>query len=156
MIALISAVADNNCIGKNNQLPWHIPEDLKHFKELTSKKTVLMGRKTFESILGYLGKPLPKRKNIVITRSTDYQVPNGAEVYNNIQQAFADHENEDIFVIGGAGIYAQTIDLADTLYITHVRGLVEGDAFFPKIDTTIWKEVEREDHNGYSFVTYKK
>jgi len=156
MIALISAIAKNNCIGKNNQLPWHIPEDLLHFKKLTKNKTVLMGRKTFESIIGYLGKPLPKRKNLIITRNEKYKAPDGVMIYSNIKDALQKNSDDDIFVIGGATIYQQTIDLADTLYITHVNKEVDGDAFFPKIDMTKWKEIEKEDHNDFSFVTYKK
>ena len=105
MLSLIAAIAQNNCIGKNNKLPWHLPEDLKHFKKITAGKTVLMGRKTYESIVGYLGKPLPKRKNLVITRNTNYPVPDQVFVYNSIEKALQDNIDEEIFIIGGAGIY---------------------------------------------------
>lgn len=155
MIALIAAIAKNNCIGKDNQLPWHIPEDLEHFKKLTTGKVVLMGRKTWESIPEKF-RPLPNRKNLVITRNTNYEIPKGMEIFNNTESALEKYKDQDVFVIGGAGIYKQTIDLADTLYITHVHKEVEGDAFFPEIDPEIWKEVEREDHEKFSFVTYKR
>ena len=154
MIALIAAISKNNCIGKNNQLPWSIPEDMKHFKKITKGKTVLMGRKTFESILGYLGKPLPNRTNLVITRDPNYQVPKGAKVCNNLEQAITEHQ--DIFVIGGANIYEQTISQANKLYITHVDQQVDGDAFFPNIDMNIWEKTDEKNHDGFSFVTYVK
>lgn len=155
-IKLIAAISQNGCIGQNNKLPWHIPEDLKHFKELTAGKIVLMGRTTFESILGYLGKPLPNRTNIVITHQHHYAVPAGVEVFTSIDEALRAHPNDDIMVIGGAQIYAQTIDLADTLYLTEVHQTVMGDAFFPTIENTKWKETAREQHEGFDFVTYQK
>lgn len=156
MLSLIAAMAKNNCIGKNNKLPWHIPEDLKHFQQITKGKTVLMGRKTFESIISYLKKPLPNRTNIVITRNASFQVPSGVEIYDDIQKALNKHKNEEVIVIGGADIYAQTINLADKLYITLVDQEAEGDAFFPEINPTTWQEIKREDHNNFSFITYKK
>lgn len=155
MIALVAAVSENNCIGKNNSLPWHIPEDMKRFKELTTGHTVLMGRKTWESIPEKF-RPLPKRKNIVITRNTHYPVPVGVVLYHSVDDALK-HEKGDIMVIGGAEIYTQSIALADTLHITHIRTFIEdGTAFFPTIDKNIWREFEREDHEHFSFVTYKK
>lgn len=153
MISLIAAIAQNNCIGKNNTLPWHIPEDFKHFKTVTKGHPVLMGRKTWES-LPEKSRPLPNRKNIVITRQTDYVVPEGVERFHTVEEAVAAHPNEEIMVIGGAEIYRQTIGIADTLYITHVNQTVDGDAFFPEINRTVWQEKEREDHEGFSFVTY--
>lgn len=153
-LSLIAAIAENNCIGKNNTLPWHIPEDLKHFKEVTRGKTVLMGRKTWESLPERF-RPLPDRLNIVITRQSPYTVPAGVEVYASPEEAVAARPLEEIMVIGGAEMYRQTIDQADTLYITHVKQSVEGDAFFPVIDPAVWKEAECEDHDGFSFVTYK-
>jgi len=104
--------------------------------------------------LGYLGKPLPKRTNIVITRNTNYEVPKGVLVYNSVKDALEKHKDENIFVIGGAGIYKQTIDLADKLYITHVNEEIDGDAFFPKIDSDVWEEVEVKEHENFSFITY--
>lgn len=155
MIALIAAVAQNDCIGKNGQLPWHIPEDLAHFKLLTTGKVVLMGRKTWESLPEKF-RPLPNRLNIVITRQADFALPTGVERYSNIQSALAAHTKEDVMIIGGAEMYRETIDLTDTLYITHVHENVEGDAFFPKIDSSIWKKTEVESHEKFDFVTYKK
>ena len=155
MLSLIAAMAKNNCIGKGNQLPWHIPEDLKHFKELTSGKIVLMGRKTWESIPEKF-RPLPKRANIVITRQKDFPVPAGVEVYQEITTALTAHPNEEIMVIGGAEIYRQTINNADRLYITEVEQTIDGDAYFPTIDPALWRETERENHEGFSFVTYTK
>ena len=154
MIALIAAVAKNGCIGKNNQLPWHLPEDLKRFKELTTGHTVLMGRKTWESIPDKF-RPLPQRKNIVLTRQEHFQVPVDVEKYAMLDQALAKHQAEDIFVIGGAEIYQQAFAYANQLYITEVAQEVDGDVFFPTIDKTMWKETSRETRDGFSFVTYK-
>lgn len=154
MVALIAALGTKNIIGNNNKLPWNIPEDLKHFKDLTNRHVVVMGRKTYESILGYRGKPLPNRTNVVITKNTEFKAMEGVEIYHAFQDAFGAHANEDIFVIGGAEIYKQAIELADKLYITHVQGSYEGDAFFPTIDPALWKEISREPHEGYSFVEY--
>ncbi len=155
MIALIAAIAENNCIGKDNQLPWHIPEDLEHFKKITDRKIVLMGRKTWESLPEKF-RPLPNRKNIVISRNLEYKVPEGVEVYDSIESAIEGHKNEEVFVIGGAGIYSQTIDNADRLYITHIHKPVDGDVFFPILDKEKWEEFEREDKKEFSFVTYKR
>ncbi|MBU0661218.1 dihydrofolate reductase [Patescibacteria group bacterium] len=156
MIALIAAVADNLCIGKDNKLPWNIPEDLEYFKKTTLEKTIMMGQNTFDSILGYIGKPLPNRKNVVLTFNKDFVPPEGVEVFYSIDEALAAHKDEDIFFGGGASIYKQAINIADTLYITHVHQTVDGDTFFPEIDLAIWKETWREDHDGFSFVIYKK
>lgn len=155
MISLIAAISENNCIGKDNLLPWHIPEDLAHFKKITTGKIVLMGRKTWESIPEKF-RPLPNRKNIVITTQTDFAAPENVEIYHSINDAIAKHTDEDMFIIGGATIYTQTINLADTLYITHVSQVVDGDAFFPDIDKHIWKETERENHDKFSFVKYER
>ena len=154
-LSLIAAIARNNCIGSHGAIPWHIPEDIKHFKNLTMGKIVLMGRKTWES-LPEKWRPLPNRTNLVITRQDGYVVPVGVEVYHTVDEAVAAHPREEIMVIGGAEIYRQTIDRADTLYITHVEKLVEGDAFFPEINPSIWKPNEKEKHEGYTLVTYKK
>lgn len=156
MITLIAAVAQNNCIGNHNTLPWNIPEDLQRFRELTRGKTVLMGRKTFESILAMLGKPLPNRKNIVITTQTSLRVPPGVEVFHSLDNALEAYRNEDLWIIGGAQIYTETIHQADRLEITHVAQTIDGDAFFPSIDPHTWKETARETHEGYSFVTYER
>ncbi|KKU73050.1 MAG: Dihydrofolate reductase [Parcubacteria group bacterium GW2011_GWA2_47_26] len=163
MLSLIAAISKNGVIGKENALPWYLPEDLKRFKQITTGKTVLMGRKTFESILKRLGKPLPNRKNVVVTRDSDYSVAKpqttgglatSVTMYHSIDDALKAHKGEDIIVIGGGEIYAQTIDRADKLYTTEVRQEIEGDTFFPRIDPAIWKESAREDHEGFSFVEY--
>lgn len=156
MIALIAAIAKNNCIGKDGTLPWHIPEDLAHFKKLTERKTVLMGRKTWES-LPKKYRPLPNRTNIVITRQNDYALPGGVLRYDSVDTALAAHPNEDIMIIGGGEVFTQTINKADTLYMTHVNQTVTAcTAFFPPINLTLWCETERDDRGGFSFVTYKK
>jgi len=156
MIALIAAVAQNNVIGSKNDLPWYLPEDLKHFKELTTGHTVLMGRKTYESIIKRLGKPLPNRKSVVISHQKDYNVPAGVESFSSVADAFAAHQQEDIFVIGGGEIFNQTFNLADTLYITHVHKNYPGDVYFPPIDTNIWQKVSEELHEGFAFAKYEK
>ncbi|MDO8617884.1 MAG: dihydrofolate reductase [Candidatus Uhrbacteria bacterium] len=152
-IILVAAVAKNGCIGKAGQIPWHIPEDLKHFKDLTMGHPVLMGRKTWESIPDRF-RPLPGRTNIVLTKQLNFSVPQGVEVFADMDEALQCHSQENLFVIGGAEIYRELMPLADRLLITHVDQVVDGDAFFPKIDPQIWREVEREDHNGFSFVSY--
>lgn len=156
MLALIAAVAKNGIIGSKNKLPWYIPEDLKRFKDLTNGKTVLMGSRTYESIVGYLGKPLPNRTNIVLAGDTNVAFPEGVFVYKSIPEALAAHKDKDIFVIGGGMVYKQTIDLADTLYITHVDQEVEGDVSFPPIDPAKWNKVSDEPHEGFSFAVYKR
>ncbi len=152
-LSLIAAVAKNDCIGKDGKLPWHLPEDMAHFKQLTMGKIVLMGRKTWESIPEKF-RPLPGRKNVVVTRQTNYAFPHDVAHYGSVEDALAAHQG-DIVVIGGAELYRQTIDKADTLFITHVDQEVDGDAFFPTIDSKIWRELEREAHDGFAFVTYK-
>jgi len=154
--SLIAAVAKNNCIGANNKIPWNIPEDFQYFKKTTLGKTVLMGEKTFQSIIGYLGKPLPNRQTVVLTRNPDFQAPAGVRIFNSLDEAWEKLKDEDVFICGGASIYQQTIDRADTLYITLVNQEPVGDTFFPKIDHNIWKEIWREDHEGFSFVKYIK
>lgn len=157
MIALIAAVAQNGAIGVKGALPWHLPEDLKRFKALTSGRTVLMGRKTFESIIASLGTPLPNRKNVVITRQAEYGVQwPGIETSLSVEDALRAHVSEDIFIIGGGEIYKETIGLADRLFITEVRKDVEGDTYFPEINPAEWQEVAREDRGEYSFVEYAR
>ena len=156
MISIIAAVAKNNVIGKRNALPWYLPEDLKRFKKLTAGHTVLMGRKTFESIMTKLGKPLPNRKNVVITRDKNYQVPAGVVLFNDVVSALESLKAEDVFIIGGGEIYNQTIDKADTLYVTHVHADHEGDVFFPPIDPAVWKKAKVDPHDGFSFAKYQR
>jgi dihydrofolate reductase len=156
MFSLIAAVAKNNCIGQNNKIPWNIPEDFQYFKKTTLGKTCLMGKRTFESIIGYLGKPLPGRRTIVITSDKNFIPPEGVRVFSSLDEAWEKLKDEDVFVCGGASIYEQTINRVDTLYITRINSSPAGDAFFPVIDPAIWHEFSREDHEGFSFVIYKK
>jgi dihydrofolate reductase len=147
IISGIVAVAENNAIGKNNQLPWHLPEDLKFFKRTTIGKPVIMGRKTYES----LGKPLPGRLNIVISSQNHLPVAEGVMVYNDIQAALdkAETDNEEIFIIGGGKIFEETLAEINRLYITVVKTTVpDADAFFPHLDHTHWKLVWHEDHQA--------
>ncbi len=155
-ISLVAAISKNNCIGKDNTLPWDIPADMKRVKELTIGRNVIMGRKTWESIPEKF-RPLPKRKNIIITRNNNLEVPEGVEVYNSIEEAIERHKGEEIVGFGGQRIFEEMMPIADVLYITHVDQEVdECQAYFPEIDQKIWQETEREDFDGYSFVTYKK
>ena len=159
MIALVVAMAENRVIGKENKLIWHLPADLKHFKNITTGHPIIMGRKTFESI----GKPLPNRTNIVITRQTDFEAE-GILVAHSLSDALmmAQQMDSDIFVIGGAEIYKQAMFLADTIYLTEVHHTFDGDTFFPEIDSVLWEETSREEHEAdeknkynYAFVTLK-
>lgn len=160
MISLIAAVADNQVIGSNNDLPWHIPADLKHFRELTTGHAVIMGSNTYNAISERLGGPLPNRLNVVLTHNEAFNIP-GVACYRSLNKALANHP--DAFIIGGASIYEQTIGLADRLYITEVHASPDGDTYFPPIDRGRWHEVLREDHKAdvknqfdYSFITYEK
>lgn len=155
-ISIVAAVSKNNVIGRENALPWYLPEDLKHFKELTTGKIVLMGRKTFESVIRRLGQPLPNRLNIVITKDSNYKVPSEVIVSNDLSRTIEDYKDKDLFIIGGGQIFSQTIDKADTLYITHVEFESKGDSFFPEIDPAVWNKVEEEKHENFSFVKYQK
>ncbi len=143
MITLIVAMGKNREIGKENQLLWHLPKDLKHFKELTSGYPIIMGRKTYESI----GKPLPNRTNIVISRKNDW-FEEGILIVGSIKEAvkFAKKIDEEVFVIGGGNIYEQTIDLADKLEVTLVDAVLDADTFFPKINEKIWQKTNEERH----------
>ena len=160
MINVIVAKASNNVIGAKNELIWHLPNDLKHFKSITSGHPIIMGRKTFES----LGRPLPNRTNIVITRDKNWQAENVEKEFS-LEKAIesAKKINEDIYIIGGGNIYKQAMEFADVLYITEVHHEFEGDTYFPEIDEEIWEEVDRENfmkdekHSyAYSYVTYKR
>jgi len=154
--SLIAAVAENNCIGVDNKIPWNIPEDFRYFKNTTMGKTVLMGESTFKSILGYLGKPLPGRQSVVVTFDHDFKPPEGVRVFYSLDEAWEKLKDEDVFICGGASIYKQTINRVDKLYITRVDQEPAGDVFFPEIEENIWREDWREDHDGFSFVTYVK
>jgi dihydrofolate reductase len=154
--SLIAAVAKNNCIGKNNKIPWNVPEDFQYFKKTTLGKTCVMGQKTFESIMGYLGKPLPGRETVIITLDTNFKAPPGIRVFYSLDEAWEKLKDKDVFICGGASIYKQTVDRVDTLYITWIDQEPDGDVFFPTIDLTVWKEAWRENHSGFSFVKYTK
>lgn len=153
-IILIAALSRNRCIGKNGTIPWHLPQDMARFKQLTTGHPVVMGRKTWESLPDQF-RPLPNRTNIILTRQADYMLPEGVKRYRSVEDAAAAHPNETLFVIGGGEIYAQALPLADQLELTHVNQEIDGDAFFPEIDDT-WHETMRKDHEGFSFVTYTR
>jgi len=148
ILSAIVAVSENNAIGKDNQLPWHLPDDLKFFKKTTMGKPVLMGRKTFES----LGKPLPGRLNIVVSHQHDLHLPEGVLLYNNLDEALKRLEEEPVdeaFIIGGGKIFEETMNDLDRLYVTRVKTTIEGaTAFFPEIDHTHWRLVWEEPHDA--------
>lgn len=156
MIALVAAVANNNVIGSKNDLPWYLPEDLKRFKKITWGKTVLMGRKTYQSIVARLGKPLPGRKNVVVTRQENFQAPAEVLVFHDLTSALSALAGQDIYVIGGAQIFEQALPLADKLIVTHVRGNYPGDVFFPEIDPAKWQKSSGEKHNKFVFAEYER
>jgi len=140
MIIMIAAAAENNALGKNNELVWHLPNDFKRFKSLTSGHHIIMGRKTFESF----PKPLPNRTHIVITRQDNYH-PEGCIVVNSIEKAIAlCPENDTSFIIGGGEIYSLGLPYTDKIEITRVHHSFEADAFFPEIDTNDWEEIHTE------------
>lgn len=157
MIIMIAAVAENNALGKNNELVWHLPNDFKRFKSLTTNHHIIMGRKTFESF----PKPLPNRVHVVITRQKDYN-PEGCIVVDSIEKAIAIcPENEDSYVIGGGEIYNLGMEHADILEITKVHHSFDADAYFPEIDKTDWQLVESEENfrdekhlYDYTYETY--
>ena len=160
-IALIAAAAGKKLvIGKNGDLPWHFSSDLKFFKEKTLGHPVVMGRVTYQSILNRLGKPLPGRKNIVLTRDTSFSDDRVTVIRDTSEIAKLAAPNETLFIIGGAAIYQQTIDLADILYITHIDKEVEGDAFFPAIDPKKWvladAQTQMENGSTLRFCAYRK
>lgn len=148
-IILIAAVSKNNVIGENDRIPWNYPEDLKRFKKLTMGHPIIVGRKTYESI----GRTLPGRQNIILTRNEDYKIE-GADVCHSLDEAFEKSEGEKVFVIGGQSVYEKSMPVADQLEITRVHKEVDGDVFFPEIDHDKWVETKREDKDEYSFVTY--
>nr|AIA17932.1 Dihydrofolate reductase [uncultured bacterium] len=150
------AIAENGVIGSNNDLPWHLPEDLKHFKELTLGKTVLMGRKTFDSIFKRLGKPLPGRKNVVITRQTDLAMPAGVLVFHDLDKALEALREDEVCVIGGAQIFEQALPHAQIMQITHVHGNYEGDVYFPEIDWDQWEKTAEQKQDKFTFAEYRR
>ena len=159
ILTLIAAVARNGVIGIDNRLPWHLPADLKHFKALTLGHAVIMGRKTWESLPAQF-RPLPGRRNIVVTRDAGYRTE-GATVVLSLPAAIGAADNSEAFVIGGAQLYAAAMPLADRLQLTAIDTTFEGDTFFPAIDPHQWREAARETHRdaagfGYAFVTYQR
>lgn len=156
-VSIIAALSENRAIGKNQKLLWHIPEDLQHFKKITDGHPIIMGRKTYESI----GKPLPNRTNIIVTRYADYVVPE-CMVYNSLKEAIASAkgiDTEEIFIIGGADIFEQTLPIADRLYLTIVEGKYEGDAFFPdysQFTKVISEEKKESGKYKFKFVTLER
>ncbi|MCD6027020.1 MAG: dihydrofolate reductase [Solimicrobium sp.] len=156
-LTIIVAFDSKGGIGINNSLPWRLSEDLVRFKRITTGHAIIMGRKTFESI----GRPLPQRRNIVLTRNTEWQ-HQGAEVVNSLQAALHLIDNTDAFIIGGADIYAQALPLCSQLLVTEIHQDVACDTFFPHIDPAHWREKERttyyseQNKFNYAFVTYQK
>ncbi len=162
-IALIVAASQNNVIGLDNQLPWHLPEDLQYFKAVTMGKPILMGRKTYDSI----GRPLPGRTNIVLTRDANWSAE-GVVVVNDLDSATAASEKacvaagvDELMIIGGEQIYRKFLPIADKLYLTKVEAVVEGDAYFPAIDSDQWQQVaekipEKVGNYSYRFVVLER
>jgi dihydrofolate reductase len=164
-LSLIAAMAQNRVIGRNNKLPWYLPEDLKYFKRVTMGKPLIMGRKTFES----LGKPLPGRPHIIITRDEAYEYP-GCHIVHDVKSATARAESlllidggDETVVIGGAEIYGLMLPEVERMYLTRVHQNVEGDAYFPEFNESDWSQIAREDipaqppnEYDYSFVVYER
>ncbi|MBI5913136.1 dihydrofolate reductase [Candidatus Azambacteria bacterium] len=163
-LSIIVAMSQNRVIGRNGDLPWHLPEDLKRFKALTKGKAVIMGRKTYESIVKRIGKPLPDRRNIVISRDPDYRAE-GCAVVPSLNHAcrLVQHLDEEVFVIGGGQTYQQALHAAQRIYLTLVHTVVDGDVFFPAFEEDGWHETSRMRHrrdathaHDYSFITYER
>ena len=154
-LSIIVAIANNQVIGVNNTLPWHLPEDLKRFRALTTGHHIIMGRKTYES----LGRLLPGRTTVIVTRNKRYQLE-GALIAHSLEAAVALCKNDDeVFLIGGAELYQDGLKLANKLYITEVDLTVDGDAFFPEFDLNLWQVASREAHTSaqdlpFSYITY--
>lgn len=161
LISLLVAVARNGVIGRDNKLPWHLPADLKRFKQLSVGKPVIMGRKTYDSIIVQLGKALPDRKNIVVTRNADFKAP-GCEVATSIDEAIRlAGDAQEVVVIGGGQIFEETLPIADRVYMTWVKADVPGDAYFPEVDWSKWRVSFREDHPEgkelpFEYVNYER
>lgn len=159
-ISIIVAAATNQAIGKDNQLLWHLPNDLRFFKKTTTGHPIIMGRMTYESV----GKPLPNRRNIIISRQPDYQAE-GTETVHSLEEAIelAGQHTEEIFIVGGAAIYALALERTDRIYLTRVAASPEADTFFPEFDEAAWKLVSSEPHPSdekhaypYSFLIYDR
>jgi dihydrofolate reductase len=156
-LSLIVAIAKNRVIGVNNTLPWHLPEDLKRFRALTTGHHIIMGRKTYDS----LGRLLPGRTTVIVTRNPDYKVE-GAIVVHSLEAAItACGDDNEAFLIGGAELYKDGLKLANKLYITEIDAEYEGDAFFPEFEASQWFAAQRESHQaenglGFSYITYQR
>jgi len=163
-ISMIVAVSDNQVIGKDNTLAWHLPDDMNYFSNMTKGHSVIMGRKNWESIPSKY-RPLPNRKNIVITRNSTF-VEKKCDIVNSIEDAISisrNNDDEEVFIIGGGEIYRLGFNFIDKLYITEVKAKVEGDTFFPSWDKSNWKEISRIKHQidnnhiyEFDYVIYKK
>jgi len=164
IISLIAALTKNNVIGKNKDLPWHLPDDMKHFMQTTQAHHVIMGRKNYESIPDKF-RPLPNRTNIVVTRQKDFSAP-GCHIVNSIEEGIAmarAAREKELFIIGGSEIYSQSIPYADQLYLTEIDTILEGDTYFPSFNRDEWQELSRTHHEAdarhlyaFDFVIYKK
>ncbi|MBI2475626.1 MAG: dihydrofolate reductase [Candidatus Taylorbacteria bacterium] len=163
MLSLIVAASENNVIGHLNKIPWHMPRDLKHFAGVTKNHTVIMGRNTYQSIFERLGKPLPERNNVVVTRNTDFKAP-GCTVVHSLEEALNKTAREkEVFVIGGSQLYVEALPTADKIYRTLIHATIEGDAFFPTLNPAEWKLVEskfeaKDDKNPFdaNYETYER
>jgi len=141
-LSIVVALDDNRLIGKDNRLPWYLPADLAFFKKITTGNSILMGRKTYDSI----GRPLPNRRNIVITRNSEISIK-GCEIVNSIEKALSiTKDEEEVMVIGGANLFEQLLPVVSRLYITHIEGEFEGGTYFPDYDESEWLVVSRESH----------
>jgi len=157
MINIIVAAGENNVIGKDNDLIWHLPDDLKFFKAMTSGHPIIMGRKTYESV----GRPLPKRTNIIITSDTDYKAE-GCVIVHSLKEALEVSDDEEQFIVGGEQIYRQAMPVADRVYLTRVHATLDGDRYFPALNDE-WKQVASEFHaaddtheHAFTFYTFMK
>lgn len=164
--ALIVAMSRNRVIGRDNKLPWYLPGDLRYFKQATMGKPIIMGRKTWDSI----GRPLPGRMNVVISRNPQWEAPAGTVAASSLDEALVKAEaqaeiegGDEVMIIGGGQIYAEALPLIDRIYITQVHAEIEGDAFFPEVNWDDWEEIGREDFSAsdnnpydYSFVVYQR
>jgi len=156
-LTMVVAIDAQRGIGIDNQLPWHLPEDLAHFKRVTLGRPIIMGRKTFDSI----GRPLPGRQNIVVTRNADWR-HEGVDAVTSLDEAIALVQGDETSIIGGAQIFTAALDLADRMIVTEIAHTFDCDTFFPPIDPAVWQETAREEHHseangyGYAFVTYER
>lgn len=163
MVALIVAYASNGVIGKQNDLPWYLPADLQRFKQLTTGQAVIMGRKTFESIMKRLGHPLPNRLNIVLTSSAHYDLDDVRVAASLAEALQLSKSREEVFIIGGASVFEEGLKLAERVYATEVKADIPGDVYFPDFNKQAWREVSREPHSkddknqyDFDFVTYER